>query len=136
MLWLPVARACVDRAGGRPGRVLLMRRMARLLPLYYAIVLVVWTTTNPSLPGHWQDLLTHLTFTQIYSDQYIFWTDGPAWSLAVEFHFYVLMALAVPFVNAAAGVVRLTPYAPVDVSGSEAVSVLGDEAGNVLVEKS
>ncbi|MCB0896550.1 MAG: acyltransferase [Nocardioides sp.] len=101
VLWLPVARACVDGAGGRPGRVLLMRRMARLLPLYYVIVLAVWATTTPSLPGHWQDLVMHLTFTQIYSDQYIFWTDGPAWSLAVEFHFYVLMALAVPLVNAA-----------------------------------
>ena len=102
VLWLPVARACADGSGGRPGRMLLLRRMARLLPLYYAIVLVVWTTTNPSLPGHWQDLLAHLTFTQIYSDEYIFWTDGPAWSLAVEFHFYVLMALSVPVVNAAA----------------------------------
>ena len=101
VLWLPVARACADGAAGRPGRVLLLRRMARLLPLYYAIVLVVWVSTNPSLPGHWQDLLMHLTFTQVYSDQYIFWTDGPAWSLAVEFHFYVLMALAVPFVNRA-----------------------------------
>ena len=49
--WLPVARACVDGAGGRPGRVLLMRRMARLLPLYYVIVLAVWATTTPSLPG-------------------------------------------------------------------------------------
>ena len=94
VLWLPVARSCADGTAGRPGRVLLLRRMARLLPLYYAIVLVVWVSTNPSLPGHWQDLVMHLTFTQVYSDQYIFWTDGPAWSLAVEFHFYVLMALA------------------------------------------
>ena len=89
-----------------PGWVLLFRRMARLLPLYYAVVLVVWAMTNPSLPGHWQDLLLHLTFTHVYSDQYIFWTDGPAWSLAVEFHFYVLMALWVPLVHAA---VRRTP---------------------------
>jgi len=102
VLWLPVARACADGAAGRPGRVLLLRRMARLFPLYATIVLVVWAVTNPTLPGHWQDLVTHLTFTQIYSDQYIFWTDGPAWSLAVEFHFYVLMALAVPLVNRAA----------------------------------
>jgi peptidoglycan/LPS O-acetylase OafA/YrhL len=101
VLWLPIARACADGLAGRPGRVLLFRRMARLLPLYYAVVLVVWATTNPVLPGHWQDLLLHLTFTHVYSDQYIFWTDGPAWSLAVEFHFYVLMALAVPLVNAA-----------------------------------
>lgn len=102
VLWLPVAASCAEGRTSRPGRVLLLRRMARLLPLYYAIVLVVWVTTNPSLPGHWQDLVLHLTFTQIYSDQYIFWTDGPAWSLAVEFHFYVLMALAVPVVNAIA----------------------------------
>ncbi|MCW2845620.1 MAG: Acyltransferase 3 [Nocardioides sp.] len=101
VLWLPIARACADGATSRPGRVLLFRRMARLLPLYYAVVLVVWTTTNPALPGNWQDLALHLTFTHVYSDQYIFWTDGPAWSLAVEFHFYVLMALAVPLVNAA-----------------------------------
>ncbi len=78
--------------------MLLFRRMARLLPLYYVVVLVVWTTTNPSLPGHWQDLLLHLTFTHVYSDDYIFWTVGPAWSLGVEFHFYVLMALSVPLV--------------------------------------
>ena len=97
VLWLPVARAPRSTDGwADPGWVLLFRRMARLLPLYYAVVLVVWALTNPDLPGHWQDLLLHLTFTHVYSDQYIFWTDGPAWSLAVEFHFYVLMALSVP----------------------------------------
>src|SRR4029077_863724 len=86
---------------GRPGWVVLFRRMARLLPLYAAVVLVVWAFTNPNLPGHWQDRALPLTFTHIYSDQYIFWTDGPAWSLAVEFHFYVLMALSIPLVHAA-----------------------------------
>ena len=104
VLWLPVARAALGNGPARPGWVLLFRRMARLLPLYYVVVLVVWTTTNPSLPGHWQDLLLHLTFTHVYSDDYIFWTVGPAWSLGVEFHFYVLMALSVPLV--AAGVRR------------------------------
>jgi peptidoglycan/LPS O-acetylase OafA/YrhL len=99
VLWLPVARAALEGGPGRPGWVMLVRRMARLLPLYYAVVLVVWSATNPSLPGHWQDLVLHLTFTHVYSDQYIFWTDGPAWSLAVEFHFYLLMALSVPVVQ-------------------------------------
>ncbi len=102
VLWLPVVRTVLTGGVGRPGWVLLFRRMARLVPLYFAVVLVVWAATNPSLPGHWQDLLLHLTFTHVYSDQYIFWTDGPAWSLAVEFHFYVLMALCVPLVQAAA----------------------------------
>lgn len=99
VLWLPIARAALDGNTDKPGRVLLYRRMARLLPLYVAVVLIVWTTTNPDLPGHWLDLLTHLTFTHVYSDDYIFWTNGPAWSLGVEFHFYVLMALAVPVVH-------------------------------------
>jgi peptidoglycan/LPS O-acetylase OafA/YrhL len=100
VLWLPIARTALEGRSGRPGRVLLFRRMARLAPLYFTVVLAVWALTNPSLPGHWQDLLLHLTFTQVYSDQFIFWTNGPAWSLAVEFHFYVLMALSVPLVNA------------------------------------
>ena len=102
VLWLPVARAIVEGRSSRPGRVLLFRRMARLAPLYFTVVVVVWALTNPTLPGHWQDLLLHLTFTQVYSDQFIFWTNGPAWSLAVEFHFYVVMALSVPLVNAVA----------------------------------
>ncbi|MDT9593183.1 acyltransferase [Nocardioides zeae] len=99
VLWVPVARAVLDGADGRPGWVVLVRRLARLLPLYVTVVLVVWAATNPSLPGHWQDLVLHLTFTHVYSDTYIFWTNGPAWSLAVEFHFYVLVALAIPVVR-------------------------------------
>lgn len=99
VLWLPVARALSANQETRSGRAMLMRRMARLLPLYWTVVLVVWGLSNPSLPGHWQDLLLHLTFTHVYSDQYIFWTDGPAWSLAVEFHFYVLVALSFPLIR-------------------------------------
>lgn len=101
VLWLPIAQATLAGDEGRPGRVLLFRRMARLLPLYLTVVLVVWALTNHTLPGHWQDLLLHLTFTHVYSDEYIFWTNGPAWSLAVEFHFYVLMALSVPLMRRA-----------------------------------
>jgi len=106
VLWLPIARDGLEVRTGRPGRVLLFRRMARLLPLYATVVVVVWAVTNPSLPGHWQDLVLHLTFTHVYSDQYIFWTNGPAWSLAVEFHFYLLMALCVPLVHAGTRRVR------------------------------
>ena len=94
-----IAQAVVDGVSIRSGRVLLYRRMARLLPLYLAVVLLVWSLTNPTAPGHWVDLLTHLTFTHVYSDTYIFWTNGPAWTLAIEFHFYVLVALSVPVLN-------------------------------------
>ncbi|GGF47173.1 hypothetical protein GCM10011519_21520 [Marmoricola endophyticus] len=102
VLWLPVARSAVAGDTSRSGRMLLLKRVARLLPLYYAVVLLVWALSNPVFPGeHWGDLLLHLTFLHVYSDQYVFWTDGPAWSLAVEMHFYLLMALSVPVLNAA-----------------------------------
>lgn len=102
VLWAPVAQAAITGTTGRPGWLVLFRRTARLAPLYVTVVLVVWAVTNPSLPGHWRDLLMHLTFTQVYSDQYIFWTDGPAWSLAVEFHYYLLIAAAIPVTYALA----------------------------------
>lgn len=99
VLWLPLARSVLEEQGVRSGKAMLLRRVGRLLPLYYTVVLLVWAVTNPALPGHWQDLLLHLTFTHVYSDQYIFWTNGPAWTLAVEFHFYLLLALCFPLVQ-------------------------------------
>ena len=97
VLWLPVARDGLEGRTQRPGRVLVLRRAVRLVPLYLVVVLVVWLVSNPQMStAHWNDLLVHLTFTQVYSDQYIFWTVGPAWTLAVEFHFYLLIAVTVP----------------------------------------
>jgi|GEM_PF-311418 len=99
VLWLPVARAAIENAVQRSGLVMLRRRVARLVPLYVAVFLFVWALANPGLGQGWEDLVRHLTFTQIYSEQYIFYTVGPAWSLAVEFHFYALIALMIPVVG-------------------------------------
>ena len=93
LLTLPYARALRD---GRPltsARDFLGRRAVRIVPLYLVAVLVVWVSRNPTLPGEWRDLLEHLTFTQVYDPTRIFWTIGPAWSLAVEVQFYVLVAV-------------------------------------------
>lgn len=91
------ARAVVRGALGEgpiaDGRALLRKRAASLLPVYLVAVAIVWAVTNPRLPGHWVDLVLHLTFTQVYSDQYIFWTLGPAWFIAVSMHFYLLLAV-------------------------------------------
>lgn len=94
VLFLPVARAGLAGEPPRSAMDMLLRRCARLIPLYYTVVFLVWGISNTRLPGNWHDLVLHLTFTQVHSETYIYWTDGPAWSLAVEFHFYVLMALA------------------------------------------
>lgn len=102
LLWLPVARRVIE--GRRPGTgmALLRRRALRLVPLYYVVFILAWALANPGTGNNWEDLLLHLTFTQVYSDTYIFWTVGPAWSLAVEFHFYILMALSLPVMAIAA----------------------------------
>lgn len=92
LLGVPYVRAILARRA-RSGRGVLIRRAARLLPLYLVTVCLVWALTNPALPGDWLDLLLHLTFTQVYSEEKIFHTNGPAWSLAVEVHFYLLLVL-------------------------------------------
>jgi peptidoglycan/LPS O-acetylase OafA/YrhL len=92
LLALPYAKAML---GGkqRPARAFLLRRAVRLIPLYYIVVLIVWASSNPIVPGDWRDLVLHLTFTHVWSDDKIFYTDGPAWTLGVEAHFYLLLAL-------------------------------------------
>lgn len=108
VMWLPLAAAALSGRKGRSGLLTLAKRLARILPLYWVICIVVWAFSNPNLPGHWQDLALHLSFTHIYSDEYIFWTNGPAWTLAVEFHFYVIVALLTPLVHRAAVRARST----------------------------
>ncbi|MGH3863499.1 acyltransferase family protein [Actinokineospora sp.] len=93
LLGLPYAKAVLGVGKPRPARAFLLRRAVRLIPLYMIVVLVVWSISNPVLPGDWRDLLLHLTFTHVWSDEKIFYTDGPAWTLGVEAHFYLLLAL-------------------------------------------
>ncbi|MGY1856591.1 acyltransferase family protein [Modestobacter sp. SYSU DS0290] len=88
-----VVRGALREGPVASGRTLLRKRAVGLLPVYFVAVLIVWALSNPRLPGHWADLVLHLTFTQVYSDEYIFWTLGPAWFIAVSMHFYVLLAL-------------------------------------------
>jgi peptidoglycan/LPS O-acetylase OafA/YrhL len=93
LLFLPIARKVI--AGQDPGSWSLFatRRALRILPLYWVAILVVWAYRNPTLPGNWQDLVEHLTFTQIFDRERIFYTIGPAWSLAVEVFFYAFLVV-------------------------------------------
>lgn len=103
LLWLPVTRALLAGRPQRRGRQLLARRSVRLLPLYVIVLLVAWALANPALPGNWRDLVAHLTMTHVHTETYIFWTVGPAWTLAVEFHAFVAVAALLPLIT------RLTP---------------------------
>lgn len=92
LLYLPMVDRVKNGRSLRSPKDTLIRRGLRILPLYYTALLVVWAARNPGLPGDWVDLVEHLTFTQVFDSERIFYTIGPSWSLAVEVFFYVYLA--------------------------------------------
>lgn len=96
LLFLPFVRAALAQSERPTVRGFLTRRLIRLLPLYYLVLLVVWAWRFNGSPEQLTDLALHLTFTHTLHPDYIFWTLGPAWSLAVEFHFYLFLACFAP----------------------------------------
>lgn len=120
--FLPMVRGAL-RGEAPSGRSFLARRVFRILPLYYLIVIAVWASRYAGTPADFLDLVRHLTFTQVYSKQQIFWLLGPSWSLADEMHYYVLIALlGPPLVRLAAR--RATPRARLAVMSTLPLALL------------
>jgi len=88
-----MAASAADGAEPQSARGFLIRRAIRILPLYWVAIVTVWAFRNRDLPGDWKDLVEHLTFTQVFDEKRIFYTIGPAWSLAVEVMFYLGLAV-------------------------------------------
>lgn len=95
VVFLPFAKALIEGRGHMGVREFMVRRTFRILPLYFIAIFLVWNARYYGGAGQVADLVRHLTFTQIYSEDKIFYTIGPAWSLAVEVHYYVGTALLV-----------------------------------------
>jgi peptidoglycan/LPS O-acetylase OafA/YrhL/peroxiredoxin len=95
VVFLPFAKAIIEGRDHMGIREYATRRTFRILPLYFVAIVVVWNSRYYGGPDQFRDLLRHLTFTQIYNNQRIFYTIGPAWSLAVEVHYYVFTGLLV-----------------------------------------
>ena len=93
LLFEPIARSILDGGQTFSARGFATRRAVRLLPVYYTSVLVVWFSRQSALPGDWRDLVEHLTFTQVFDEQRIFYTNGPAWAISVEVFFYLGLAV-------------------------------------------
>lgn len=95
LLWEPVARALVTGAPPGSARSFLTRRAIRVVPLYVIATMVVWAWRTPGWAEGWPELATHLTFTHVFVADHVFSVIGPAWSLAVEVHAYVLLAVLI-----------------------------------------
>jgi peptidoglycan/LPS O-acetylase OafA/YrhL len=64
-------------------------RALRILPLYFAVItiLAVVIGTSPRLL-QW---LRFATFSQTFTNDGVYYLDGPTWSLVDEIHFYILL---------------------------------------------
>jgi len=98
LIFVPFAQATLRRRQTRSIRGYLIRRAIRILPAYYVAIGLVWTWRFGGGADQWRDLVEHLTFTHVFDRDHIFWTIGPAWALAVEVQFYVVVALLAPVV--------------------------------------
>lgn len=107
LLFRPWVRAARDKARGTPApsvRRYVKHRVRRVVPAYVVVVIAtfeIYTVFTPGPnPGQtWHGLLRYLTFTQIYTTDYLATMLHPGlsqmWSMAVEVAFYAaLPALA------------------------------------------
>ncbi len=101
LLFLPYARAMRDRSPAPDTRAFYLRRVKRILPGYYFLLLAVffgialpWRLYT-SAPFMVKDLATHFTFTFTFFRDTNMGTQlgGASWTLAVEVQAYVLFPL-------------------------------------------
>ena len=99
LLFLPFARSAFGDGSHIDLRRYATNRAVRILPLYYAVIVFALLALHAGSPvGTW---LRFLTFTENFDSGTIRQIVGPAWSLVVELHFYILLpflALAVAWI--------------------------------------
>ncbi|ORB28247.1 acyltransferase [Mycolicibacterium parafortuitum] len=150
LLFRPWVRAAADGTAPPSVRRYGRRRLRRILPAYLVVVIAVFEIYTVFTPGPnpgqtWSGLLRHLTFTQIYAEDYLATTLhlglSQMWSLAVEVSFYVVLP-ALAFVilrvlclgrwqprRALAGIALLAAVSPAWLFVVTATEVLPNSAG-------
>lgn len=81
---------------GRPGpdvRTFLVRRVLRIVPLYWAVLTVVYTVNGWSTAGGIEGVARTYLFAQVYSIPWVLTGIDQAWSLDIEVVFYLLLPL-------------------------------------------
>ncbi len=103
LLTLPFWKAFVERRELPDLRTYAVRRLARIVPAYYACLLVMFVAFPRFTSFDFLRLGTGLTFTNSFHWKTFFpaRVNGPCWSIGIEMWFYLLLPLW------AAGLVRM-----------------------------
>ena len=94
LLFLPYAKSHLFESTWPSARLFYLRRALRIVPAYYAALFLIILLFHPEYlqPGHWKDVGLFLIFfmdaPQTYQQ-----INGPFWTLAVEWQFYMLLPL-------------------------------------------
>src|SRR5260370_6186502 len=95
LLFLPYAKALLFQSPWPSFYRYYLRRIFRILPGYYVALLSLILMFHPEFlySNHWDDLWLFLTFGMghLLADK----LNGPFWTLAIEFQFYLLLPIVV-----------------------------------------
>lgn len=93
LLFLPYIQALLAQKSWPSAKIFYMRRVLRIFPAYYVslVILVLFSTPFLLQPQNWKQLLPFLTFTMGFAHSAVI--NGPYWTLAIEFQFYLILPL-------------------------------------------
>jgi peptidoglycan/LPS O-acetylase OafA/YrhL len=95
LLFLPYARALLTTQLWPDARLFYLRRAWRILPGYYVSLFLIVMLQQPQYlaPSHWHELLLFLALFMDSTPSTFQHMNGPYWTLAIEWQFYLLLPL-------------------------------------------
>jgi peptidoglycan/LPS O-acetylase OafA/YrhL len=94
LLFLPYTQVLLFEKDWPPPKIYYIRRILRIFPAYFFSLFILVMFTQPSFiqPHNWRQLVPFLTFTMGYYNSSGL-INGPYWTLAVEFQYYLILPL-------------------------------------------
>lgn len=95
LLFLPYAKSLLFDSSWPSARSFYLRRAFRIIPAYYVSLFLIILLLQPQYLrwDHLQDLLLFLTFFMDSTKETFRVINGPYWTLAIEWQFYMLLPL-------------------------------------------